>query len=193
MIGHPLRLENERVLLRPLEREDLGGLLEVGQEEEIWRYFRLGSLAERGRMEAWVEESLRLRERGVDYPFVTVDMRSGRMAGSTRFRLIDWANRSVEIGGTWLGREFRGSGLNGEAKQLMLEYAFEVMKVVRVQFRTDLRNVRSQRAIEKLGAVREGVLRKDFIYEDGYQRSSVFYSILDEEWPLVRRPLVGSG
>lgn len=186
MIGHPLRLESERVLLRPLERGDFEKLLEVAQEPEMWQFFRLGSLAERDRMAAWIDESLGLRERGVDYPFVTVDVASGRVAGSTRFRLIDSANRSVEIGGTWLGQEFRGNGLNGEAKRLMLEYAFEVMKVVRVQFRTDLRNLRSQRAIEKLVAVREGVLRKDFIYEDGYQRSSVFYSILDEEWARLR-------
>jgi RimJ/RimL family protein N-acetyltransferase len=103
---------------------------------------------------------------------------------------MDSANRSVEIGGTWLGAPFRGTGINRHAKYLMLRYAFEEMGVVRVQFRTDLRNLRSQRAIEQLGAVREGVLRKDFIYADGYQRSSVFYSITEDEWPELRLRLV---
>lgn len=155
----------------------------------MWQFFRTGSIQSRERMLQWIEEAIALRERGIDYPFVTMDGASGRIAGSTRFRLLDAANRSLEIGGTWLGREFRGSGLNREVKRLMLEYAFEQLGVIRVQFRTDLRNVRSQRAIEKLGAVREGVLRQDFIYADGYRRSSVFYSILDTEWPRVKAAL----
>lgn len=174
-----------------MELGHLEGLHEQAGEPEIWQYFRAGSLVGREQLAGWMEEALRLRECGIDYPFVTVDGRSGRVAGSTRFRLLDAANRSVEIGGTWLGREFRGTGLNREAKRLMLEYAFEQLGVIRVQFRTDSRNERSQRAIEKLGAVREGVFRKDFIYADGYQRSSVYYSITDEEWPRVRRRLEG--
>ncbi len=151
----------------------------------MWRYFRTGSLGSPERMQTWIEEAITAREKGIDYPFVTVDRKSGQIAGSTRFRLIDPSNRSVEIGGTWLGASFRGTGINRHAKYLMLRYAFEEMRVIRVQFRTDLRNLRSQRAIEQLGAVREGVLRRDFIYADGYQRSSVFYSIIEDEWPGV--------
>ena len=176
-----------------MELGDWQGLLGLAGEAELWRYFRAGSLGEEGKMRAWVEEALSLREKGIDYPFVTEDVRTGSVMGSTRYRLIDAGNRSVEIGGTWLGQAYRGTGVNGEAKYLMLEFAFEVMKVVRVQFRTDLRNLRSQRALEKLGAVREGVLRKDYIYADGYERSSVFYSILDEEWKAVKERLGSLG
>ncbi len=178
------------MVLRPLSPDDLGGLLAQAQEDEMWQYFRTGSLRAPGRMKVWIEEATEAREKGIDYPFVTVDRQSGQIAGSTRFRLIDSANRSVEIGGTWLGASFRGTGLNRHAKYLMLRYAFEEMRVIRVQFRTDLRNLRSQRAIEQLGAVREGVLRKDFIYADGYQRSSVFYSITEDEWPALKLRLV---
>lgn len=159
----------------------------------MWSFFRTGPLLDVVRMRQWVEEAIALRERGIDYPFVTRELASGRLAGSTRFRLIDRTNLSLEIGGSWLGREYRGTGMNREAKRLMLEFAFEKLGAIRVQFRTDLRNLRSQRAIEALGATREGVLRKDFIYADGYQRSTVFYSILSEEWPAVREnwPRIG--
>jgi N-acetyltransferase len=189
MIAPGTKLEGTRVRLRPMELGDWQGLLALAGEAELWRYFRAGSLGEEGKMRAWVKEALALREKGIDYPFVTEDVRSGSVMGSTRYRLLDADNRSVEIGGTWLGQAYRGTGVNGEAKRLMLEYAFEVMKVVRVQFRTDLRNLRSQRALEKLGAVREGVLREDFIYADGYRRSTVMYSILEEEWLGVKQPL----
>jgi RimJ/RimL family protein N-acetyltransferase len=190
LIPHPTQLEDEIVVLRPLATGDLEGLLAQAQEDEMWQFFRTGSLRSAERMKAWIDEAIEARGKGIDYPFVTVDRQSGQVAGSTRFRLMDSANRSVEIGGTWLGAPFRGTGINRHAKYLMLRYAFEEMGVVRVQFRTDLRNLRSQRAIEQLGAVREGVLRKDFIYADGYQRSSVFYSITEDEWPELRLRLV---
>lgn len=128
-------------------------MLSQAQEAETWRYFRTGSLASEDRLAAWLDEAIAAREKGIDYPFVTIDRRSGQTAGSTRFRLIDPANRSVEIGGTWLGSPFQGTGLNRHAEYLMLRFAFEELRVIRVQFRTDLRNLRSQRAIKQLGAV----------------------------------------
>ncbi|EQD45974.1 GCN5-related N-acetyltransferase [mine drainage metagenome] len=108
----------------------------------------------------------------------------------TRFMEIDRENRSVEIGGTWLSRPLWGTGINPEAKFLMLRYAFETEAVIRVQIKSDARNLRSQRAIEALGAVREGVLRHQVILPDGFRRDSVYYSILAEEWPEVKRRLV---
>ena len=139
---------------------------------------------------AWIDQALLARQSGRDYAFVILDQASGRIAGSTRFREIDAVNRSLEIGGTWLGKDFRGTAINRNAKFLLLQFAFESLGVIRVQFRTDLRNVRSQSAIIKIGALREGVFRKDFIYDDGYQRSTVFYSITDEDWPRVRELFV---
>jgi RimJ/RimL family protein N-acetyltransferase len=190
MITHPTQLQDEIVLLRPLAEDDLAGLLAQAQEDEMWQFFRKGSLRSPERMQAWIEEAILAREKGTQYSFVTLDRQSGQIAGSTRFMSIDPANRSVEIGGTWVGASFRGTGLNLRAKYLMLRYAFEELRVIRVQFRTDLRNLRSQKAIERLGAVREGVFRKDFIYADGYQRSTVFYSITEEEWPALKLRLV---
>ncbi len=190
MIPHPTLLKNEIVALYPLAPEHFSGLLAQAQEQEIWRYFRAGSLADPQRLQAWIDQALLARQRGQDYPFVILDQASGRIAGSTRFREIDAANRSLEIGGTWLGKDFRGTAINRNAKFLLLQFAFESLGVIRVQFRTDLRNVRSQSAIIKVGALREGVFRKDFIYDDGYQRSTVFYSITDEDWPRVRELFV---
>jgi RimJ/RimL family protein N-acetyltransferase len=189
VISHPTTLKSERVALIPLGEEHLADLHEQAQEAEIWQYFRAGSLVGHEELRQWVEEAMRLRAVGIDYPFAVVEAGSGRVAGSTRFRLLDAANRSLEIGGTWLVREFRGTGLNREMKRLMLAYAFDELGVLRVQFRTDLRNERSQRAILRLGAQREGIFRKDFLYADGYQRTTVYYSITDEDWPQVRRLL----
>jgi RimJ/RimL family protein N-acetyltransferase len=191
MISHPTQLSNSHVLLRPLELNDLDELLPLAQDTEIWTFFRGGQLTEQSKLKKWVEEALDLREKGIDYPFVTIDRASGRVAGSTRFRLLDPRNRSLEIGGSWLGKDFRGTGLNRHAKYLMLEYAFEALRTIRVQFRTDDRNKRSQRAVERIGALREGAFRKDYIYADGFQRTSIFYSITDDDWPRVRGLLRG--
>lgn len=183
-------LQDEVVLLRPLEVQDLAGLWAVGQEPEIWQYMRAGLVDSEEKMRAWVRSALEARAKGGDFPFVTVALPSGTIAGATRYMTIDSANRSLEIGGTWIGQPFRRTRINTHAKYLMLRHAFEELHCVRVQLRTDSRNVRSQRAIERIGAQREGVFRKDFIYPDGYQRDTVFYSILDSEWPGVKARLL---
>lgn len=190
MLPHPTLLENEIVALHPLAAEHFSGLLAQAQEPLIWRYFRTGSLEDPQRLKDWIEQGQVARQSGREYPFAIFDQASGRIAGSTRFREIDPANRCLEIGGTWLGRNFRGTAINRNAKFLLLQFAFESWRAIRVQFRTDLRNERSQKSIERLGALREGVFRKNFIYADGYQRSTVFYSITDDEWPRVRDVLL---
>lgn len=185
----PVTLAGQFVRLEPLSLDHAPGLWQVGSEPEIWRYMPYGEIDSPERMRWWVQEMLRRQAAGSDLPFATIHLESGRVAGATRFMTIDRANRSLEIGGTWLGREFRRTAANTEAKYLMLRHAFETLGCVRVQFRTDLRNGRSQRALERLGAVREAVLRKHTIMPDGYQRSSVIYSMLDDEWPAVKRRL----
>jgi len=179
-------LRDDAVLLRPLEVEDIAGLWAVGQEPEIWKYMRSGLVDSEEKMRAWARSALEARAKGGDFPFVTVELPSGTIAGATRYMTIDSANRSLEIGGTWVGGPYRRTKVNTHAKFLMLQHAFEVLNCVRVQLRTDSRNERSQRAIERIGAKREGVFRKDFIYPDGYQRDTVFYSIIEQEWPAVR-------
>jgi RimJ/RimL family protein N-acetyltransferase len=189
MIDASTVLEDELVRLRPLAREDADGLWAVGQERGIWSYMRAGVVDSPEKMVAWVEATLAARERMGDYPFVQIDKASGRVAGATRYMTVDAVNRSLEIGGTWLGVEFQRSGINTHAKYLLLQHAFEVLGCIRVQLRTDSRNVKSQRAIERIGAVKEGTFRKDFIYPDGYQRDTIFYSIVEPEWPAAKARL----
>ena len=112
-----------------------------------------------------------------------------RAIGATRYLNIDPGNRNLEIGGTWYGLEHQGTGVNAEAKYLLLRHAFESLGCLRVQLKTDLRNIRSQRAIERLGAVKEGLLRKHMTQPGGYVRDSLIYSIIDDEWPAVKSGL----
>ena len=122
-------------------------------------------------------------------PFAIVDSQSGRAIGATSYLDIRPADRGVEIGFTWIARAFQGTLVNPECKYLLFRHAFDEQQAVRVQLKTDLRNRHSQRAIEKLGAVREGVLRKHMIRPDGYVRDTVMYSVTAEEWPAVREAL----
>ncbi len=185
----PVTLAGRFVRLEPLSLDHAPALWPAGNEPEIWTYMPYATIDSPDKMRAWVEEMLRRQAKGNDLPFAIVDIASGQAGGATRYMTIERTHRSLEIGGTWLGKAFRGTAANTESKYLLLRHAFEVLSCVRVQFRTDLRNERSQRALERLGAVREAVLRKYTIMPDGYQRSSVFYSVIDDEWPAVKARL----
>ena len=174
-----------------MELSHVPELAQVGSAPEIWRFMRYGLVDTEEKMLAWVTDLLKYQALGSDLPFCVIHRPSGRIAGATRYLNISQANQSVEIGGTWYGLEYQRTIVNTEAKFLLLQYAFEELGCVRVQFKTDLRNERSQRAIERLGCVREGVLRNHMILPDGSLRSSVIYSILFEEWPGIRNRLTG--
>jgi len=140
-------------------------------------------------MRSWVLDLLDRQTKGTDLPFTVIHLDSGRAIGATRYLNIRPQDRALEIGGTWYAVEFQRTAVNTECKYLLLKHAFEGLKCIRVQFKTDLRNERSQRALERIGAVKEGILRSHMITPDGYIRDSVFYSILASEWPLVRARL----
>jgi RimJ/RimL family protein N-acetyltransferase len=140
-------------------------------------------------MAAHIRESIACRPTGATYPFAVIHLPTGRAVGSTSYLDIQPQNRALEIGGTWYAPPFQRTGVNTECKFLLLQHAFEQLGCLRVQFKTDLRNERSQRALERIGAMKEGLLRKNLTMPDGYQRSSVVYSILDDEWPAVRARL----
>jgi RimJ/RimL family protein N-acetyltransferase len=142
-------------------------------------------------MANWVRDILSRAEKGTDLPFVAVHLATGRVAGATRYLNIMPRDRGLEIGGTWYGTEFQRTAVNTECKYLLLKHAFETLGCIRVQLKTDLRNERSQRAIERIGAVKEGILRNHMILPDGRIRHSVFYSILDTEWEEVKKRLEG--
>ncbi|MCX6039154.1 MAG: GNAT family protein [Chloroflexi bacterium] len=185
----PVTLTGEVVRLEPLSEAHIPALALAGRDECIWKYMLYADLTSEESMTAWVRDMLRRQQAGTDLPFAVIHLASGRAAGATRYLEMRPPHRSLEIGGTWYAPEFQRTAVNTECKYLMLKYAFEVMKCIRVQFKADMRNERSVRAIERLGAVREGVLRNHYILQDGTFRDSVYFSILDREWPEVKRRL----
>jgi N-acetyltransferase len=185
----PVTLTGRVVRLEPLGEQHVPDLALAGQDDEIWRYMPYAPVVSELDMHAWVAELLTRQSRGTDVPFAVIYLETGRAIGATRYMDIQPANRALEIGGTWYDAAYRRTAVNTEAKRLLLEHAFENLGCVRVQLKTDQRNETSQRAIERLGAVREGVLRNNMIMPDGYLRSSVYYSILAEEWPAVKQRL----
>lgn len=185
----PVTLHGRAVRLEPLSFGHVAGLFMAGNDPDIWTYMPYGAIDHEEKMRSLVADLLARRERGTDMPFTIFDQQTDQPAGATRYMMIDRPNRGLEIGGSWLSRRYRRTAANTEAKYLLLRHAFEELGCIRVQLRTDLRNVRSQTAIERIGAVREGVFRKNMIMPDGHHRYSVFYSIIDEEWPSIKAKL----
>jgi len=185
----PVTLTGKVVRLEPLSETHIPGLAAIGLNADIWRWMPYGAMQKEADIRRWVQEMLNRKTHGADFPFAVIHLASGRVAGATRYMDIHPRDYALEIGGTWYGVEFQRTGVNTEAKYLLLRHAFEELKCIRVQIKTDLRNERSQKAIERIGAVREGVLRNSMIMPDGYKRSSVYYSILDDEWPSAKARL----
>ena len=185
----PVTLTGNFVRLQPLNMAHLPDLTAAGSDPDLWQYMRYGLVTSQDRMRDFIAYLLDLQAKGADLPFATIHIPSARAVGMSRYMDIQPENRCLEIGGTWISPQYQRTAVNTEAKFLMLRHAFEVMGCLRVQIKTDLRNARSQRAIERLGAVREGVLREHMILPDGTVRSSVYYSILAAEWPAVKKRL----
>jgi RimJ/RimL family protein N-acetyltransferase len=185
----PVILTGRIVRLEPLSEKHIPDLTVAGQDESIWQYMLYGMISTEEGMRGWVRDILSRQARGTDLPFAVIHLASGRAIGGTRFMDIRPQHRGVEVGGTWYATAFQRTAVNTECKYLLLCHAFEVWQCVRVQFKSDLRNERSQRALERIGAMREGVLRNHMILLDGTIRHSVYYSILDSEWPIVKRGL----
>ncbi len=185
----PVTLMGKHIRLEPLRRDHAEQLWPHADEPEIWPFMPYGLIDSPERVQWLVDEMLRRQAAGTDLPFAQIDPITNTAIGMTRYMTIERANKSLEIGGTWLGKSYRRTPINTEAKYLLMRHAFEVLGAVRVQLRTDARNERSQRAIERIGAVREGVIRKHIIMPDGHVRSSVFYSVLSEEWAAVKERL----
>jgi RimJ/RimL family protein N-acetyltransferase len=185
----PVVLQGKHVRLEPLNEAHIPGLAEIGVGQDFWGFMLYGNMDTQADMANWVRYILSLAEKGGDLPFVVIHLPSGRVAGATRYLNIMPHDRGLEIGGTWYGLEFQRTAVNTECKYLLLQHAFETLGCVRVQLKTDSRNVRSQKAIERIGAKKEGVLRNHMILPDGRIRHSVYYSIIDTEWPIVKKRL----
>jgi RimJ/RimL family protein N-acetyltransferase len=185
----PVVLQGKYVRLEPMTEAHVPALAQIGVGQNFWDFMVYGNMNTVEDMRNWVMDILSRAEKGTDLPFVAIHLASGRVAGATRYLNIMPDDRGLEIGGTWYGPEFQRTLVNTECKYLLLCHAFETLGCIRVQLKTDLRNERSQKAIERIGAVKEGVLRNHMILPDGHYRHSVFYSILDTEWPDVKKKL----
>ena len=185
----PVVLTGKHVRLEPMTEGHVTALAEIGVGQPFLDFMLYGNISTVDDMHNWVLDIFSRAEKGTDLPFVAIHLESGRVAGATRYLNIVPQDRGLEIGGTWYGPEFQRTAVNTECKYLLLSHAFETLGCIRVQLKTDLRNERSQKAIERIGAVKEGVLRNHMILPDGRYRHSVFYSILDTEWPEVKKRL----
>lgn len=182
----PITLSGSHVRLEPLSEEHVPDLAAVGCDDRIWEFLVYGKIRTEKEMRGWVQEMLFRQSQGKDLPFSVIHLESGQAIGATRFMEIEPLHRRLEIGGTWYGLEYQRTAANTECKYLLLTHAFETLGCIRVQLKTDSRNIRSQKAIERLGAVKEGILRNHMITPEGFVRHSVHYSIIDSEWPLVK-------
>jgi RimJ/RimL family protein N-acetyltransferase len=186
----PVTLTGRIARLEPLRIEHSAALFTAIREKaDLLRYFALIQPRVVGEMEQLVADSLRRQEQGICLPFAIVDLTTGRVVGETQYYTIDQEHHGLEIGYTWLAPAVQRSGINTECKYLLLSYAFESLGAIRVQLKTHHLNIQSQRAIERLGAVKEGVLRNHVIMPDGSYRHSVYYSIIASEWPQVKAGL----
>ena len=188
MIVEPVTLEGRYVRLEPLALDHHARLCEVALEADIFRWFPV-PVRTADDMRRFIEEALEAQRAGTALPFTTIELAGGKAIGGTRFGNIDRTHRRVEIGWTWIASAWQRTPINTEAKYLMLRHAFEQLGCIRVELKTDSLNEPSRKAILRLGAKEEGTLRNHVITASGRLRHSVYYSILDSEWPAVKAGL----
>ena len=183
-------LEGELVRLEPLSSAHEDGLWEASRDPRTWQWLSIEQPRTREELRAYLDAALANQADGIEMPLATVRREDDRIVGSTRYLALHPEHRTVEIGWTWLTPEAWGSGLNVEAKLLMLEHAFERLGCLRVELKTDARNERSRGAMAALPAQFEGVHRKAMLVRGGQRRDSAWYSVIDDEWPDVRANLL---
>lgn len=178
-------LENDFVRLLPLQLAHYELLLPLSTQVDLHQYGP-SDISTPDKLKTYIDEALAKAKQGTAWPYLIYDKSKEAYAGSTRYGYIDTFHQTLHIGWTWLGDDFRGSGINTHIKYLMLDYAFTAMKMKKVAFRIDERNLRSRKAVEKLGATLEGILRQNLIVKNGYRRSTACYGILQSEWPTLK-------
>lgn len=181
----PVILEGEHVRLEPISMNHFEDLVKVSFDENLWKW-TLGRISNEEDLKNYIAEASEGNKSKIYLAFATIDKKSGRAVGSTRFGSLAPEYRRAEIGWTWIGRDFQRTAVNTEAKYLMLKHAFETWNCLRVYLQTDALNERSQNAIARIGAIREGIMRKDKITYTGRIRDSVMFSIIEDEWAKVK-------
>jgi N-acetyltransferase len=184
----PVVLEGRHVRLEPLLQKHHAALCDVGLDEDLWRWIPV-PVCTPADMATYIETALKDQVNGVSLPFVQIEKSSGRVVGSTRYMNIEKAHHRVEIGSTWVGRDWQRTAVNTEAKYLLLRHAFETLGCMRVELKTDSLNQRSRNAILRIGAQQEGIFRSHMITASGRIRHTVYFSIVDSEWPAVKARL----
>lgn len=182
-----IRLQNEQVLLRPMNEADSVHLRDVATAHTDLVLYSPYKIHTSEYLNEFVQGSLTEREKGARYPFVIYDKKTETYAGSTSIANVSNKDRRLEIGWTWIGKTYQRTGLNRACKYLLLSYAFEELAFERVEFKTDARNTASRNAIEKIGGQYEGALRSHTVMNDGFRRTTVYYGILREEWPQLKK------
>jgi RimJ/RimL family protein N-acetyltransferase len=175
-------LENEAVLLRPIQEADLPVFLELTADQDLWRFFT-NDLSTLAGLEEWAKPAFN-KER---LQFTIIDKLTGNIVGSSAFGNLSVRDQRVEIGWTWIGKNYQGTGINSQVKRLMLTHCFESMDMIRVEFKTDVLNLQARKALKNIGAIEEGVLRSHTLMTKDRRRDTIYYSILIQEWTHVKR------
>ena len=187
-ISPNLKLETDKVLLRPLQHLDLASFAPITKDPSVWKYFTL-LLDDPAQLQQWVEIALKEREEGKRIPFTIIEKATGNICGSTSFGSIFYFDKRIEIGWSWLAKQYQGTGINFHAKFSLLNYAFDVLNWERVEIKTDNLNERAKQGLRKIGATEEGVLRSHMQMPLNRRRDSVFFSIIKKEWPVIRNSI----
>ncbi|MFD1928218.1 GNAT family N-acetyltransferase [Sporosarcina siberiensis] len=181
-------LKGKQVTLREMTKSDAHDLYEVAQDERIWAHM-MNRMETQKDMESYINAALNAKEQGSEYPFVIIHNETNKIIGSTRFMDINLAHQRLEIGNTWLNPKFWRTPVNTECKYLLFKHCFEELHLNRVQLKTDHENIRSQQAIKRIGAKKEGILRNHIIRVNGTIRHTVMFSVIKEEWPEVKKSI----
>lgn len=178
-------LETGSVRMRPLQQDDAESFYPVTQSPELWKYFTK-ELDDKAQLQQWVEKAVTERADGIRVPFTIIDKSSGNICGSTSFLSISFYDKRIEIGHSWLGASYQGSGINRHCKYALMAYAFDTLQFERIEIKTDNLNERAKQAIRKIGGIEEGVLRSHMQMPHSRRRDSVYFSVLKHEWPAVK-------
>lgn len=180
-----IQLENDRVLLLPFDNARNEELKDIIFDRDIWEFMGSNINNEQG-LKNYIAKTIKDKNNRLCYPFLIIDKETNKVAGCTRYGNVDAANKKCEIGWTWFGTDFQGTGLNKACKYELLQFGFETIGFKRIQFSVDSKNIRSQRAVEKLGAQKEGVFRNNYVAPNGESRTDIYYSIIKEEWKALK-------
>jgi len=185
MVNFERILQTDEVLLRPLLMENFEQLADLTNDQSMWTYFT-SDLSDKAVLRDWIADAILQKENKTRLPFAVIDKASRKIVGSTSFGNISYRDKRIEIGWTWLGKEYQGKGINNQVKYLMISYCFEVLDFERVEFKTDVLNIPARKALSRIGMTEEGVLRSHTLMTHDRRRDTIFYSVLKSEWNALK-------